>query len=173
MTTITKLLAEDYLKARRVRFETMPHEGTESALEEAAVLRLPAADVLKAVLLRVRDGYCLAVLPASRRIDLHAVRNVTSDPHARLATEAEVREAYPQFELGALPPLPGLLSVKAYVDPRVFVHDECAFADGLRTGSVIAPTRELFWGEEVWVEPISKEADWYIEGDSIRVEGSG
>jgi hypothetical protein len=49
--------------------------------------------------------------------------------------------------------------VETFVDSEVFEHDEVAFADGLQTESVIASPRELFWGQDVVVAPISKERE--------------
>jgi prolyl-tRNA editing enzyme YbaK/EbsC (Cys-tRNA(Pro) deacylase) len=71
--------------------------------------------------------------------------------------DPRVPSKLPQFELGAIPPLPGLLGLKAYVDPSVLEHDDAAFADGRRTESMIASPREMLWGEDVNVTPIAHE----------------
>lgn len=159
MALVEQLAAETYLKERHIRFEVAPHMGTYTAKSEAKALGLPAKYVLKAVVLRVDGDYAIAVLPASRRIDMNLMMEVIPDARARLATEDEIAARFPGFELGALPPLPGLLGVRAFVDPKVFDCDEAAFADGRQTESIIASPRELFWGEDVFVEAISRDPE--------------
>ena len=132
---------------------------------------LPGDYVLKAVILRLHDGYAMAVVQASRRVDLSLVTGLIPKQEVRLATEAEIAARFPDFDLGALPPLPGLLGLRAFVDPAVLERDEVAFADGSRTESIIASPRELFWGEDVFVAPISREPEewgpWGFESDAI------
>jgi Ala-tRNA(Pro) deacylase len=171
MALVEQLPAEAYLREHHIRFEVAPHMGAYTAKSEAKALGLPADYVLKVVLLHVEDGYALAVLPASRRIDMNLVMGVVPDPRVRLATEDEITARFPEFELGAIPPLPALLGVRAYVDPTVFEPDEVAFADGRQTESFIASPRELFWGQDVFVAPISRDPEvwgpWEFEGDAI------
>jgi Ala-tRNA(Pro) deacylase len=173
MALVDQLAAESYLRQRHVRFEVVPHTGTYTAKSEARALGLPTEYVLKVVMLR-RDGdYAMAVVPASRRIDMNLVMSLMADVSVRLATEDEITLLFPGFELGALPPLPGLLEVPAFVDPTVLDHDEVAFADGRRTESIIASPRELFWGEDVFVASISWDPEvggpWEFESDVINL----
>jgi prolyl-tRNA editing enzyme YbaK/EbsC (Cys-tRNA(Pro) deacylase) len=59
-----------YLEREGVSFEVVEHKRTESAAAEARAAGLPADDVAKTVVLRDDSGYRLAVIPASRRLDL-------------------------------------------------------------------------------------------------------
>jgi Ala-tRNA(Pro) deacylase len=169
MTRAEELPIQSYLGERHIRFEVVPHERTETALAEAQALDLPAADILKVLILRSGDDYAMAIIPGSRRLDMSLVKKATADPHVRLATEDEIRAHFPEFELGALPALPGLLGVKAYVDPRVLDHAEAAFADGRQTESMHANPRELLWGEDALVASISQPERWRLEGDAVDV----
>lgn len=174
MALVEQLPADSYLKERHIRFEVVPHTGTYTAKSEARAMGLPGDYVLKAVILRLHDGYAMAVVPASRRVDLSLVAGLIRKQEVRLATESEIADRFPGFDLGALPPLPGLLGLRAYVDSAVLERDEVAFADGSRTESIIASPRELFWGEDVFVAPISREPEvwgpWGFEGDAIRFD---
>lgn len=171
MALVEQLPAEVYLKGQHVRFEVAPHRSAFTAKSEAKALGLPSTCVLKVVVLRLGDAYALAVVPASRKIDMNLVMGVMPFARARLATEGEIESRFPGFELGALPPLPGLLGVRAFVDPAVFDQAEVAFADGRQTESIIASPRELFWGQDVFVAPISREAEewgpWHSESDAL------
>jgi Ala-tRNA(Pro) deacylase len=66
------------------------------------------------------------------------------DNHARLATEEELGRDFPDYQLGALPPLGALVGANVYVDPEVLGHDTVVFAAGTQTESVKMQTQELF-----------------------------
>jgi Ala-tRNA(Pro) deacylase len=100
--------------------------------------------VLKTLAVRTGPGYALVVIPASRRLDLHRVREALGDSRARLASEEELGRDFPDYELGALPPLGALLDAQLYVDPEVLGHDSVTFAAGTQTESVKMGTQELF-----------------------------
>jgi Ala-tRNA(Pro) deacylase len=143
------------LRERGAHFEVLHHGIAQSGVQEAIALRMSAGDVVKAVVLETRDGAALAVLPASRRLDMELVRAATGDPRTRLATEAEIAGALPDCELGAVPPLGSVLHVPAYVDPELLSHPVVAFAAGTQSDSVRGPAEELFSGETVTVACIS------------------
>lgn len=171
MSLVEQLPAEVYLRRRHVRFEVAPHPDAYTARSEARALGLPSDYVIKAVVLSV-DGDCtLAVLPASRKVDLNLVSGVFPGATVRLASEEEIASRFPGYQLGALPPFPGLLGVRGLIDPVVFDHDEDAFADGRRTESIIASPREIYWGEDVFVSPISREPEprgpWELPGEVL------
>lgn len=157
MSMVEQIPAEAYLRRRRIEFSIVPHTRTYTTVGEAIALGIPADEVLKTVLLRLRDRYAIAVVTGSRRLDMGLIKEATGDHDARLATENEIASLLPDFELGALPPLPGALGLGGYVDPAVFDHEVVVFAAGRRTESLLARSRELFWGEEVSVHPISKD----------------
>lgn len=144
------------LRERGAHFEVLHHPAAPSGVQEAITLGVTADDVVKAVVLETRDGAALAVLPASRRLDMALVRAATGDRGARLATEAEIAGAIPDCELGAVPPLGSILHAPAYVDPEVLRHPVVSFAAGTQTESVRGPAEELFSGETVTITCISE-----------------
>ena len=62
------------LQQRGAHFEVVRHSRAYDGMQEAIALGLAPDDVLKAVLLETRAGHVLAVLPASRRLDMRLVR---------------------------------------------------------------------------------------------------
>lgn len=171
MSLVEHLPPDTYLRKRHVSFSVAPHTGTYTARSEARALGLPSDSVLKTVVLRVGDEFAIGVIPASRRLNINLVRRVAPSGRVRLATEDEIAARFPDYELGAVPPLPGVLGVKAYVDPTVFDHDEVAFADGKQTESIVASPKDMFWGEDAFVAPISQDPSvwgpWGPEGDAV------
>ena len=149
-------LVTEYLTGRGVTFEVVPHGRTLTSLQEARELGVTADEVLKTVALRTRGKYLLAVVPASRRLDLRLVRETLEDPGVRLASEAELAADFPGYELGALPPLGSLLGVPMLVDPEVLGHETVLFAAGLETESVQVAAGELFRDEPLAILPLTR-----------------
>ena len=134
----------EYLEQRGSAFELLPHRQAYTSTDEARALGIDAGEVLKTLAVRTGPGYALAVIPASRRLDLHLAREALADHQARLASEEELARDFAGYQLGALPPLGALLGSRMYVDPEVLDHDLVVFAAGTQTESVKMSTQELF-----------------------------
>jgi Ala-tRNA(Pro) deacylase len=126
-----------------VDYELVPHVRTERAVDEAAALGSPLQEVGKTVVLRGRTGYVRAVIPASERLDLRKVRACLDDPQLRLATEAELGADYPDFELGAVPPLGGGAGDVVLVDRRIAKLDRVLFEAGTHDESIRMRANDL------------------------------
>ena len=150
-------LVREHLETRGVPFEAMSHARTDTALEEAGALGVARDAVLKTIVLKTGSGHALAVVPATRRLDMEAARRATGDRHMRLATEQELAEHFPGFELGAFPPLGVLLGLPLFVDPEVMDHERLAFAAGSQTESVLVATTDLFAGEHPTVVALTDD----------------
>ena len=149
-------LVGEHLAARGVGFEAISHASADTALDEARALGIDADAVLKTVVLKTAAGHALAVVPANRRLDMKLARAATADSHVRLATEDELVQRFPDYELAAVPPLGALLGVPLFVDPEVMDHDRVVFAAGSQTESVAVATADLFAGESPTVVPLSR-----------------
>jgi Ala-tRNA(Pro) deacylase len=134
----------EHLEQRGSIFEVIPHRQAYTSVDEARALGIEVDEVLKTLAVRTGSGYALMVIPASRRLDLHLAREALGDSRARLASEEELGRDFPNYELGALPPLGALLHAQVYVDPEVLGHDSVTFAAGSQTESVRMQTQELF-----------------------------
>lgn len=150
------------LNRKGVPYTLLPHPLTESALDEAIALGVPPREVIKSVLIDTGRRHAMAVLPATRRVDLQRVREELADRHASLATEAEVMRDMPQDHPSALPPIPSLAGMTVLVDPEVMFEPEVVCADASDASVLIRPG-DLFGGEYVSVAPIALDR---------RVEGS-
>ena len=93
----------DALRSAGVPFEVIPHRRTTSAVAEARALGVRPEAIGKTVIVRADKRRIRVVLPASRRLDLHKLASVTGT-RTVLLTEQELREQFPGFDLGAVPP---------------------------------------------------------------------
>jgi Ala-tRNA(Pro) deacylase len=149
-------LVTEHLDERGVAFQVIPHRRAFTSLQEARELGVAADEVVKTVALCSQGKYVLAVVPASRRLELRRVRELLGDPGVRLASEAELQADFPGYALGALPPLGSLLGVRLLVDPEVLDHERVLFAAGTETESVQVITAELFRDEPLAVLPLTR-----------------
>jgi len=109
--------------------------------------------------MRFGGGYALMAILATCRLDMHLVQEAVGDRHVRLATEQELLRDFPDFELGALPPLGSLLGAPLYVDQEVLQHETVVFAAGSQTASVQIRTADLLQHEQAAALPLIKHAD--------------
>lgn len=133
-----------WLEERGVEFELVDHAETFSAGDEARAARVPAGHVAKTLALHDAGSYRLVVIPASRRLDLARLRQLTGgSPHLRLATEHQMERDFPDFEVGALPPLGPLLPAPEIVDVKLLYHDRVLCGAGDHRHAVSLDPREL------------------------------
>ena len=148
----------DYLQGRGVTFTVIPHPKAPTAAGEAHALHLPEELVAKTVVVIANYGPALMVIPASRKLDLTLATGAVGDPEARLATERELERQFPDYELGALPPLSMMLLAPMYVDPVVAESDEIVFAAGRQDVSIRMSTQDLFGTDPMVVTPLTVES---------------
>ena len=118
---------DELLADRDVPFERLHHRPAYAAQRVAQALHVPGREVAKAVLLRSDEGYVLAVLPATRRVDLGRVRHYLGDESADLASEAELERLFPDCERGAVPPFGSLYHLETLVDESLAEDDQIVF----------------------------------------------
>ena len=117
LKTLSRLLP--YLEERGVRFEHLPHRSDFTAQETAADTHTPGLEFAKVVIVRIRDGYAMLVLPAHRRLDLTKLRTRLANSDIRLANEEEMRTLFPDCEVGAEPPFGHLYGLPVFVSPEM------------------------------------------------------
>ena len=127
-----------------VSYELLPHAHTESATDEAKALGVSPEDVAKTLVVTTPDGNVRAVLPASERLDLHKLAEICGVPRKQveLAPEGDIGRDYPEFALGAVPPVGGRPD-RVIVDRRVTARDSVVIEAGTHEESVRLAADEL------------------------------
>src|SRR5436305_13037563 len=148
-----------YLQPNGDPFEPIAHQQAYTSIDEARALGIEASEVVKTVAMRFGGGYALMAVPATCRLDMHLVQAAVGDRHIRLATEQELLRDFPDFELGALPPLGSLLGAPLYVDQEVLQHETVVFAAGSQTESVQIRTADLLQHEQAAALPVLNHPD--------------
>ena len=137
----TKLKA--FLDSRGIRYVSLKHSMAFTAAEVAESAHVKGRDFAKTVIVKLDGAMAMVVLPATRRIVIHDLRELLATEHVRLATEAEFKGAFPDCEVGAMPPFGNLYSMPVYVAACLADEPEIAFNAGTHT-EVITMSYEDF-----------------------------
>jgi Ala-tRNA(Pro) deacylase len=148
----------EYLQGRGQVFTVIPRPRTSTGDGRARASHVPAELLVKTAVAIANDGPAVLVIPASRRLDLELLPGALGDPRARLATERELQTQFPDYELGALPPLSMFLRAPLYVDPAVVERHEIVFAAGRRDVSIRMSTSDLFGNDPVVIVALTAES---------------
>ena len=105
---------KSYLDSHALSYEILQHPRTSCSAETADAAFIWDDQLAKSVLLEDENGYLMAVLPASYRVDLPKLRRIVHRD-LDLASEAELLRIFRDCEIGAVPPLG-----EAYGIPVVF-----------------------------------------------------
>jgi Ala-tRNA(Pro) deacylase len=121
----------EFLERGHYKFERVPHQPTYSAQRLAHELHVPGREVAKTVLLRANGGYefVVAVLPASKTIDVKRVSELLGGAKIELATEFDIAAHCPDCDFGVLPPFGSRYGMKTIADSRL-ADDEFIWFEG-------------------------------------------
>ena len=114
---------ESYLREHEISFTTQRHRAAFTAQDVAATAHVPGRMVAKVVMVFADGQMTMLVLPASHRIDMDRACDAIGARSVYLAGERELAIAFPDSELGAMPPFGNLYGVPVYVD-RMLAEDE-------------------------------------------------
>lgn len=116
-----------YLDDNGVKYVTISHSRAYTAQEIAASAHIRGRELAKSVVIKIDGAMALAVLPASFKVDFDLLREVTGAHDVELATEREFKDAFPECEVGAMPPFGNLYDMDVYVAQVLTEDEEIAF----------------------------------------------
>jgi Ala-tRNA(Pro) deacylase len=146
----------DALREAGVEFEVLPHRRTTTAGSEARVLGVTPEETAKTLITKGERGYVRAVVPAARHLDLAKLAEVLDGETMTLLTEAELVSAYPQFELGAVPPFGGPEGDRVVVDAALAESESVVLDAGVHDASIKLHGRDLVSVAHAAVAEIAK-----------------
>jgi Ala-tRNA(Pro) deacylase len=135
MSQINQRLKQ-FLDARHVGYEMIPHRPDYTAQETAADTHTPGQEFAKTVIVRVDRGYAMAVLPAHHKVNLRKLGQVAGARDVRLASEDEIARVCPDCAVGAEPPFGNLYEMPVYVSETLAEDDRITFNAGTHEEAV-------------------------------------
>ena len=127
---------EGYLREQKVPFQVQHHAIAYTAQEIAALEHVPGNTLAKVVMVLADGELAMVALPAPSRVDLRKVAAALGANVARLAEEREFASAFPDCELGAMPPFGNLYGLTICVDQALAEDETIVFNAGTHTDTM-------------------------------------
>ncbi len=145
---------KEFLEASKVKYTTAKHPVVYTAQEIAAAQHVPGRQLAKCVLVKTDRGPVLSVLSATCLINLKELKGVIGTTSLTIAKEADIKEVFPDVEVGAMSPFGHLYQVPVVVDKALSESGEIVFNGGTHTetikmryedfASLVKPTTGVF-----------------------------
>jgi len=123
------LTMHEYLEDCHIPYDVARHGRTGCSAMTAEAGHVPGGALAKGVVLRWDGSYLLAVVPASRHVDLTKVGAIVGE-NVELANEDEASALFPDCDIGAVPVLGAAYRVACVVDERLERREEIWFEGG-------------------------------------------
>jgi Ala-tRNA(Pro) deacylase len=106
---------QQYLFRERIPYDVIVHAPTWDSAHSAEFAHISGHRLAKSVVLQDENGYVMAVIPASHKLDLQAVR---AELHRELSlsTEHTLAKLFEDCAPGAVPPVPRVYGIYSVVD---------------------------------------------------------
>jgi len=120
---------QNYLAREGVRYDTITHEQTRDSTHNAQAAHISGERLAKCVMLEDDKGYLMAVVPATHKVDLGALRRELNRDLG-LASDRELLEIFRDCEPGALPPLGLAYGIDTILDESLVDSPDIYFEGG-------------------------------------------
>ena len=132
-----------FLQASKIGYTTARHPVVYTAQEIAAAQHVSGRYLAKCVLVKTDRGPVLAVLPAVHLIDFKKLKGVLGVKSLSLGKEADIKERFPDVEVGAMSPFGNLYQVPVIVDSALGESEDIVFNGGTHTDTVTMRYRDF------------------------------
>lgn len=119
-----------FLDEHRVQYHVLSHHERFTSSEIAQALHVPGQELAKVVMVKADGSLVMAVVTANDRVDLASLKRVLGAREAKLATEDDFKGAFPDCEVGAMPPFGNLYNVPVFADRTLAKDEEIVFEAG-------------------------------------------
>ncbi|MHC4956396.1 MAG: aminoacyl-tRNA deacylase [Planctomycetota bacterium] len=119
-----------FLDEHRVPYHVLRHHRAYTAREIAEALHVPGKELAKVVIINADDKMVMGALSSNFSVDLQRFAQVAGAQTARIATEGEFGNLFPDCEMGAMPPFGNLYDMPVFVDRSLAEDDVIVFEAG-------------------------------------------
>jgi Ala-tRNA(Pro) deacylase len=119
-----------FLDSKQIKYIVISHSVAYTAQGIAALAHIPGKELAKTVIIKIDGALAMAVVPASRHVDLAMLRSAVQANRVELAAEGEFKGNFPDCETGAMPPFGSLYNMRVIADESLAHDKEIAFNAG-------------------------------------------
>ncbi len=107
------------------------------AQEAAESTHIPGQYMAKTVIVWIDGRLAMAVVPATKVVDLALLRHAQNAAYVRLAKETDFKDRFVGCQLGTVPPFGKLFGVETMYDPALARNEYIAFPAGTHTDVIV------------------------------------
>ncbi len=134
MAVSKKLLS--YLDQKKIGYKMLKHRTVYTAYDAAKTMRAKLDQIAKTLVVKADKIYLLAVLPATRRLDLGKLKKITKAKKLEIAKENVMKKVF-KTKPGAIVPFGGLYKVPVFVDKTLLKVKQVIAGAGTHEDSVV------------------------------------
>ena len=123
----------EFLDQNETKYIAINHSPAYTAREIASSTLVPRREFAKTVIVSLDGRAAMAVVPASRHVDLEALKSLAGAKSVGLQDESRFLEEFPDCDPGAMPPFGNLYGMPVYVDTIIRDDDDIVFNAGTHT----------------------------------------
>ncbi|MCH8497904.1 MAG: YbaK/EbsC family protein [Marinobacter sp.] len=133
----------EFLDNAGVEYICLSHPPAFTAQQLAHHVHIAGDQVVKTVIIELDGKMAMLVMPATWRIRWERLCKVLDTDFVQLADEDEFQDAFPDCEVGAMPPFGTLFGMSVYCCEALTEQPDLAFAAGTHTESIHMKTQDF------------------------------
>jgi Ala-tRNA(Pro) deacylase len=131
---------EKLLKENKIKYELVEHRKVFTAFDSAETQDVNLTEVAKAVLLKGKKGFYLAVLPAGNNCDFKALCKLTEDKIS-IAKEKDIEKNL-KTKVGLIAPFGSLYKLPVFLDKKLLKNKKINLPAGSYIESIILSVKD-------------------------------
>jgi Ala-tRNA(Pro) deacylase len=126
-----------FLDSQGITYESSTHSRSYTAQGTAQAQHVSGKRLAKVVIVIADNSkLIMAVVPANCRVDLDKLGKLLDTHLIRLATEEEFKDAFPECEVGAMPPLGNIYHLDVWMDESMRGQPTISFNAGTHAETI-------------------------------------
>jgi len=146
----------NYLKKNKISFEIIPHKTVYTSFDLAKTLKVDPEEIAKVLLVRLGKKYALAVLPASKNLNLKKLIALSKQKQGGLAKEQAMKKVF-KIKPGTITPFGGFHKLPVYLDRKLAGVKKIIVSALSYTDSLKIKTADFIWLENPVLGSFSKK----------------
>jgi Ala-tRNA(Pro) deacylase len=134
---------KNFLDSKQVRYIVSQHSPAYTAQEIAQAAHICGKMLAKTVIILMDGNMAMTVMPANSKVRWEKMIKAMGTDFIELADEDEFKDAFPDCEVGAMPPFGNLFGMSVYMDEELTRNKEIAFCAGSHSEIIRMATEDF------------------------------
>jgi len=132
-----------FLDSNNVRYIVCKHSPAYTAQEIAQSAHICGKMLAKTVIILMDGEMAITVMPANCKVRWDRLVKAMGTDFIELADENEFKDAFPDCEVGAMPPFGNLFGMSVYMDEELTRNPDIAFCAGSHSETIRMATADF------------------------------